>query len=152
MWVEQTRCKMVEWGWGWGGRHSFSYIAVKSPFICHTQSFRTCLRSSHVTSSIWSCKLFLPPPTAHLFQQSSLFLCTFLSISTSICSYKRVLLTFPLILLSVESTRLPLRLLSIDSEFFTCFCFAKCFLFRNWHHRALQAKRYGSYFWFPSVC
>jgi len=21
------------------------------------------------------------------------------------------------------------------------FCFAKCFFFRNWHHRALQAKR-----------
>lgn len=70
------------------------YIAVKSPFICHPQRSRTRLHSSHVTSSTWSCKLLLPPPTAHLFQQSSLFPCTFLSVSTSVCSSERALSPF----------------------------------------------------------
>lgn len=107
----------------------------------------TCLHSSHVTSSIQSYPKLFCHLQLHIGSNKAVFPCT---LSFSLYQYmflrECVLFTFLLILLSVETPDYLCAYSPIDSEFFTCFCFAKCFLFRNWHHRALQAKRYGSYF------
>lgn len=69
-----------------------------------------------------------------------------LSICLSFCLYQYSFLLKCSFLLSVESIRLPLCFFLIDKDFLFVFVLLNVSYFRNWYHRALQAKRYGSYF------
>lgn len=151
-WGKQTGSNMVECGRG--PDTSYRSPELRSSVLLHViLRVLVLVYAHHMLHQVFVvANCFCHLQLHNICSNKSLFPCAFLSISTHICSSESVLPTLPLMLLSVESTRLPLCLFSIDTEFFTCFCFAKCFLFRNWHHRALQAKRYGSYFWLPSVC